>query len=161
MQSRVNPEGWVRSEGIPPLLWMIVAGDFAGVVALSAIVSLDSVVRAGLGTTGAVATVVALVVADAGSTLWFANLIRPTAVRGGPQGIELQSLFGAPKTLPWSRTTLGFPRSGSGFVPFRAWGNQPSSGMVYYLTTDQAVAIRSSPHRPAAWPPPWTAAPPG
>jgi len=133
-------------------------GDVVGEVVLLAIFLLDAQVLASIGVTAAIAVLVALPVANVASNLFFANQLRPRAVRAEPDGIEVQPLFGAARTLPWSSCRLPAPGRRTRFESLLYRVGASPGFSTYVVTAEQSIALRSSPYRPSAWPAtgPWS-----
>jgi len=133
-------------------------GDVAGEAILLAIFLLDAPVLASIGVPAAIAVLVALPVLNVASNLFFANQLRPRAVRAGPDGIEVQPLFGATRTLPWSKCRLPAPGRRTRFEALRYQLGASPGFYTYFVTSNQSIAVRSSPYRPAGWPStgPWS-----
>jgi hypothetical protein len=150
MQSRTGPEDWVPSRGVPWVLWMMYVGEVVLVVIFAGIVfSVPSILDVVGGTAWAGVLGFAFV-AGLGTITFLTNTLRPSAVRATPEGIELRRSFGSGLSLAWADTAAGPVRGTFQVLVYRV---RPS-GMVssVILTSQQWVALRSSPHRPMAWP---------
>ena len=154
MQARVDPEGWVASEGMPRFLAIQLGGtiviDLVAAVLILAFPPLASV----LGLVGRVTAVAFVFIAGFAGVAWIAQASWPKAVRAGATGIELRRRFGGTTVWRWEETSLGpdvnAPAGRSQEI--LRWRNVAgtATGMVL-LTGAQSIAIRSSPHRPPVW----------
>ncbi|MCI4369888.1 MAG: hypothetical protein L3J81_01000 [Thermoplasmata archaeon] len=151
MQSRGEHGGWVASEGIPPLLLVMwVGGAVVAIVVLGIAFAFD-LLQPSLGVAGSVALVALIAIGDIASDLFFANQVRPRAVRAEPDAVEVRPLFGGVRRLPWSGVRISTPPGTAKFVVLQYSVSGPSAQGVYLLSSAQAVAIRSSPYRPSGW----------
>jgi hypothetical protein len=153
VQSRTEHGGWVDSKGLPPILWLMWVGGAVITAVLLAIIFALDILQPILGLGGSVAFVAILAVADTASDLYFGNVFRPKSIRAEPEGIELRPMFGAVRRVPWSEAQLA-PAQGPGgwsLLKLAAAPKRPATGT--FLTADQAMALRSSPFRPASWSP--------
>jgi hypothetical protein len=106
-----------------------------------------------LGLSGSVAIVALVGIAEVASDFYFGNLFRPRSIRAEPEGIEVRPMFGAIRRFPWSETRLD-GRAGPGGYSILRFGGPPERPTgAMFLTTDQSVALRSSPFRPPSWSP--------
>jgi hypothetical protein len=141
----------VESEGVPRVLWFSVGGTIpVTVVVLAVLFSLD-VLQPVLGIDGSVGLVVLIAAGQVSSFTFLVSTFRPRAVRAEPEGIEVRPLFGPTRRLAWSATSLDGAGAGRGFEALHYRGPPPNVGGVYYLSANQAMAIRSSTFRPAHW----------
>ncbi|MCI4357135.1 MAG: hypothetical protein L3K18_08395 [Thermoplasmata archaeon] len=152
MQSRASPSEWVPTVGLPPLLLMMFGGDVVAEVVLALLVFYDSSIASTISQTVAVGALVALGIANVASALYFTNQFRPNAVRAAPDGVELRPQFGAPRLIPWSLVRIPNSSTNSRFEPFQYRAAPGRSVGLYFVTAEQALTLRSSPFRPAAWP---------
>ena len=154
MQARVDPEGWVVSEGVPRFILIQIASaivmDGIGAALFLAYPPIADMFPRSVG----VAAVAVLVVLGLAGIAWLAQTLWPQAVRASTDGIEIRRRWGGSVVVPWSESTLTpDPRSpsGTGHQILR-WRNPEGTrtGMVL-LTGSQSIAVRSSPHRPMTW----------
>ena len=151
MQSRTEHGGWVATEGVPPLLWIMWGGGAAiSVVGLGVAFGLD-LLQPALGLAGSVVVVALFAASEVGINLLFANLLRPRAIRPEPAGIEVRPMFGPVRALPWSATHIVGASGGSTFSILRYAQEGSTTEGSLFLSAAQAIAIRSSPFRPESW----------
>ncbi|HXQ94638.1 MAG TPA: hypothetical protein VN864_05680 [Thermoplasmata archaeon] len=152
MQSRTEHGGWVDSAGLPPVLWLMWVGGAAITAGLLTVLFAFDLLQPILGLDGSVAFVGILAVGDVASGLYFGNMFRPKAVRAEPEGIEVRPMIGGVRRVPWSEAKLDPPRGPGGFSLLKCGPpNRPAAAT--FVTADQALALRSSPFRPANWSP--------
>lgn len=127
--------GWVPTERTHPILWMMFLGGVVITVGFFAVIWGIFV-----GLVGVTLTIVSLGVIlamDLGASVWFAQLLRPSAIRVSDEGIEVRRLWGP--TIPLDVTELRVqrrPPAGFGYVGSRT---PPRYGFV--LSPQQFAAV--------------------
>ncbi len=134
--SGIGDEEWIRTEGLQPVLRILVVG--AVVIDITIAVVCWRVFVPLFGGEDALGLLVALYAAGAWADLLLVNFLRPTAVRVSGSGLEVRRLFGSSVPIPADRLTLrdaASPGYGLAVLP---------SGAFYVLAPKQYAAARSA-----------------
>ena len=154
MQARVDPEGWVASEGIPRFILIQLAGAVAIDVVAAVLILAYPPLASLFGLVPGVLAVAFLFLAGLAGIAWIAQGFWPKAVRAGAAGIELRRRFGGTEVWPWEESSLGpdtkAPAGRSQEILRWRDAAGTRTGLAL-ITGGQSIAIRSSPHRPPGW----------